>query len=124
MALLIYAVLILMLLALGLLLWQFDRLGKRLQSLEQTLKTLQAERAAFPAEFRKLLASGGPTELISIEILNPMELAAQQSRLASTLGSLTPSLVRRIVHNEAIKIVRQELEKHGAKAQVRFHGAG
>lgn len=124
MALLICTTLFLMLLTLGLLLWQFDRLGKRLQSLEQTLQTLQAERAAFPTEFRKLLASGGSTELISIEILNPMELAAQQSKLASTLGSLTPSLVRRIVHNEAIKIVRKQLEKHGAKAQVRYHGAG
>ena len=124
MALLICAALFLMLLTLGLLLWQFDRLGKRLQSLEQTLQTLQTERANFPAEFRKLLATGGSTDLISIELLNPMELAAQQSKLASTLGSLTPSLVRRIVHNEAIKIVRRELEKYGAKAQVRFHGAG
>lgn len=123
MAMLMSAAFVLMLLALGLLLWQFDRLGKRLHKMEQALLTLQGEKATFPPDFRKLL-SGGQTELISIQILNPMELAAQQSKLASALGNLTPSLIRRIVHNEAIKITRRELERHGAKAQVRLHGTG
>lgn len=123
MVMLMSAAFVLMLLALGLLLWQFDRLGKRLHAMEQALLALQGERASFPADFRKLL-SGGQTELISIQLLNPMELAAQQSKLASALSNLTPSLIRRIVHNEAIKITRRELERHGAKAQVRLHGAG
>lgn len=123
MAMLMSAAFVLMLLALGLLLWQFDRLGKRLHAMEKTLQTLQGDRAVFPADFRKLLSTS-QTELISIQLLNPMELAMQQSKLASALGSLSPSLLRRIVHNEAIKITRRELERHGAKAQVRLHGTG
>lgn len=117
------AALALLMLALGILLWLFDRLSKRLLMIEQALQALQSERGSFPADFRKLLSSDS-CELISIQLLNPMELAAQQSKLASALGSLTPSLIRRIVHNEAIKITRKELERHGAKAQVRYHGAG
>jgi hypothetical protein len=123
MTLLICTVLFVMIFALGLLLWQYDRLGKRLHAMEQTLLSLRDEKAAFPDDFRRLLSSS-QTEVISIQLLNPMELAAQQSKLAGVFGSLTPSLVRRIVHNEAIKITRRELEKHGAKAEVRFHGAG
>jgi septal ring factor EnvC (AmiA/AmiB activator) len=123
MVLLICTALFVMLLALSVLFWQYNRLGTRLREMEQTLASLRAEKAAFPEDFRRLLAAG-QSEVISIRLLNPMELAKRQSRLAGVFGTLTPSLIKRIVHNEAIKITRKELEKHGAKAEVRFHGVG
>lgn len=60
----------------------------------------------------------GPRTRITIEILNPMELAAQQHWIAGTLGSLAPALVRKIVNEMAMRIIRDELVKYGAKAEL------
>jgi hypothetical protein len=50
---------------------------------------------------------GGTRRLISVEILNPIELAGTRGRIAGIAGSLAPGLTRRIVYDQTLKILRQ-----------------
>lgn len=78
-----------------------------------------AALSAPPLESGAVLRPG----LISIEILNPFELAARESRLAGTLSGLTPRLVQRLVLQRAAQMLRQELALRGVTAEVREHHA-
>ena len=59
--------------------------------------------------------------LISVEILNPMELAVRDSRLARTFGSLTPELVRREAYREITRRLIVQLKEQGVVAEVKLH---
>ncbi|MFT4264225.1 MAG: hypothetical protein QM572_12635 [Nocardioides sp.] len=61
----------------------------------------------------------GPRRVITIEILNPLELAASQSRAARLLGGLTPTVITRIVYDQASKQIMETLEDEGVAAEVR-----
>ncbi|TSE01983.1 hypothetical protein FOS14_00900 [Skermania sp. ID1734] len=64
----------------------------------------------------------GHGRLLSVEILNPIELATSQAKFAGAVaGSLVPGLVRQIVYEQAAKILNEELPKQGVKAEVRIH---
>jgi len=60
-------------------------------------------------------------EHITIQLLNPMQLAARQSRFADRFGTLTPALIRRMVYQKAAVVVRQQLQDYGAEAEVAVH---
>lgn len=64
-----------------------------------------------------------PRTLICIEILNPLELAAKESWFADKFGSLSPALIKKLVHSQAVKITHEHLAAHGAHAQVKIHRA-
>ncbi|HWY24197.1 MAG TPA: hypothetical protein VNX47_04720 [Nevskia sp.] len=70
-----------------------------------------------------LTALGRPS-LISVEILNPMELAVKESALAKAFGSLTPDLVRREVYKEIYRRLCVQLQEQGVVAEVRLHDGG
>jgi hypothetical protein len=59
--------------------------------------------------------------VITIEILNPIELAGSRGWWASIAGSLAPGLTNRVVYDEAIKLVRTQLAAHDVVADVRLH---
>jgi hypothetical protein len=59
--------------------------------------------------------------VITIEILNPIELAGSRGRWAGIAGSIAPGLINRVVYDQAIKLVRQQLAKHNVVADVRLH---
>jgi hypothetical protein len=60
--------------------------------------------------------------LITIEILNPIELAsARGGRFAGLAGSLVPGVTRRIVYDQTFKTLRRELDKMAVHADVRLH---
>jgi hypothetical protein len=59
--------------------------------------------------------------LISIEILNPAELAATRGRLAGLAGSVAPKLTQRIVYDQTVKILREQLVAQQVVADVRLH---
>lgn len=82
--------------------------------------TALAGSAEVPEPLRQLAREGTP--ILSIRILNPMELAAQKHWMAGVAGRVTPGLVRRIVAHEAAKIVRLELPKYGVVAEVEVIG--
>jgi hypothetical protein len=58
---------------------------------------------------------------ISIEILNPIELAGTRGRMLGIAGSIAPGLTRRIVYDQTVKILRGQLVKQHVVADVRLH---
>ena len=70
------------------------------------------------------LAVLGRSPLISVEILNPMELAVKESPLAKAFGSLTPELVRREVYKVVYQRLCTQLQEQGVVAEVRLHDGG
>jgi hypothetical protein len=60
--------------------------------------------------------------LITVEILNPLELAATRGgRIAGLAGSLAPGLTRRVVYDQTLKTLRSELGRMAVHADVRLH---
>jgi len=60
--------------------------------------------------------------LITIEVLNPLELAtARGARIAGLAGSIAPGLTRRVVYDQVFKTLRKELDKMAVHADVRLH---
>ena len=108
--------LLLNLAVLGLLLFRFARLQGEVAALRARSQGLAGGEAELPEDLRRMAREGA--SLLSIRILNPMELAAQKHWVAGVAGRLTPGIVRRIVSQEAAKIVRQELPKYGVIAEV------
>ncbi|MGQ0620263.1 MAG: hypothetical protein ACT4QA_10130 [Panacagrimonas sp.] len=114
------ALLVLNLIALLFLSGRYARVRRALMDLRDRGERL-ASAAPLPSGFEKMAADGAP--VIVISILNPMELAAQKHWVAGTLGRISPALVRKIVYQEALKIVSQELPKYGVVAEVRVVGS-
>ncbi len=94
-----------------------------LATLAQDQAALAAAWNALPADGARLLGNGGGA-LISIEILNPVDLASQESPLAGPLGRVAPGLIRKLVYQRAADMLRQQLGEHGVQAEVRIHGLG
>jgi hypothetical protein len=61
--------------------------------------------------------------IITVEILNPIELAASQVRAASLVGSWKPDTITKIVYNEAAKQMAAQLAEEGVVAEVLIHAA-
>lgn len=108
-----------LLLSLGLLAWVLQ-LRMQLVRLERETARL-AESVALQAPPALREAPGTPMR-ISIEILNPVELARKESWFAGAFGSLTPALLRRIVYARTLTIMQQQLEQFHVKADVRLTG--
>jgi hypothetical protein len=64
---------------------------------------------------------GRERQLLSVEILDPTEVAARRRRAFGLLGTLAPGLVRRVVYDQTRKILLRELAAHGVRADVRMH---
>lgn len=64
---------------------------------------------------------GGTRRIVSVEVLNPIELAGSRGRLAGLAGTLAPRLTRRIVHDQVLKILKQQLAEQHVVADVRLH---
>jgi hypothetical protein len=78
-------------------------------------------RAALDATAPAVAAPEGTRRLISIEILNPVELAGTRGRVLGVAGSLAPGLTRRIVYDQVAKILRSQLGARQVVADVRVH---
>ena len=63
----------------------------------------------------------GTRRIISIEILNPIELAGQRNRVFGIAGSFLPELTRRLVHDQTARRLRTQLVEHHVVADVRVH---
>ena len=64
---------------------------------------------------------GRDRRLLTIEIIDPSEVAATRGRALGLVGSLAPNLVRRVVYDQTRKIVLRELAAQGVRADVRLH---
>lgn len=96
----------------GLLVWQQWRTQRLLRELEAKVPALEISPAA-PT----------PPALITVEILNPMELAQRESRLAQAFGSLAPALIRRRVYDIVAQRLTEQIRAQGVEADIRVrHG--
>lgn len=79
--------------------------------------------AAVAATARSVVPSqvGRARRVISVEILNPIELAGSRNRVFGIAGSFVPDLTRRIVYDQTVKIMRKLLDEHHVVADVRVH---
>ena len=59
--------------------------------------------------------------IITVEILNPLEVAAKRVKLASVVGSVAPSVIAKVVYEQTAKIMRNQLSLQGVEAEVRLH---
>jgi hypothetical protein len=89
---------------------------RRVRTLEATLTELE-----LPAAPPLLPARERP--FITVEVLNPIELATAQSRAGALVGSVRPQMVTKIVYDQVAKRVLEGLEEEGAVAEVRVHVA-
>jgi hypothetical protein len=78
---------------------------------------VEAALAATPAA----VTVQGTRRMISIEILNPIELAGTRGRVMGIAGSLAPGLTRRIVYDQIVKTLRAELAEKQVVADVQLH---
>ncbi len=70
---------------------------------------------------RPAVSTTSTRRVITIEILNAIELAGTRGRLAGIAGSLVPGITHRVVYDQAIKLVRRQLAHHNVAADVRLH---
>jgi len=77
--------------------------------------------AASIEAMRPAASSSSTRRIITIEILNPIELAGTRGRLAGIAGSLAPGITRRIVYDQAIRNLRHQLVQEHVVADVRLH---
>jgi hypothetical protein len=70
---------------------------------------------------RPATSTSSPRRIITIEILNPIELAGSRGRLAGIAGSLAPGVTRRIVYDQAMRNLRRQLVQENVVADVRLH---
>lgn len=101
-------------------LWQ--RSQKQSRALQQETTGLQAASNALPADLDKLLGKQNK-RLITVEILNPIELAVDKTFLAKPLIGLSPGTLNKIVYAEARDIIAKQLPDFGVKAEVKIHAS-
>jgi hypothetical protein len=77
--------------------------------------------AAAVEAMRPPVSSSGTRRVITVEILNPIELAGTRGRLAGIAGSFAPGITRRLVYDQAIRTLRQQLVEQRVVADVRMH---
>jgi hypothetical protein len=97
----------------GVLAWYLLRPGDQPSPDERIARSLDARRPA--------TSTSSVRRIITIEILNPIELAGTRGRWAGIAGSLAPGLTNRVVYDQAIKLVRRQLGEHDVVADVRLH---
>jgi len=93
----------------------------RLRPTPYAQPTDEAVRAALDAFTQR---GTGPTkdrQFVSIEILNPIELAYARGRVLGIAGSFAPAFTRRLVYDQTVKTVRDELNQRGVVADVHVH---
>jgi hypothetical protein len=92
----------------GWLIATIDRMQRKLSALHERLH----EKSALPP------ASAAGTARIAIEILNPFELAARETRLAGAAARLAPRMIERIVYERAAGQIAQQMKEQGVEAEV------
>lgn len=83
-----------------------------------------AEHPAPDTALAAALPVPGPRRVITIEILNPVELAGSRNRLAGIAGSLAPRTTHRVVHDMVVKSLRRQLAEQQVDADIRLYVVG
>lgn len=65
-----------------------------------------------------------PGPLITIEILNAVEVAAQSSMIGGLIGRFAPDTIHRLVVRRTADAMRSQMTEHGVEVQVLVHEPG
>ena len=65
----------------------------------------------------------GKDRFVTIEILNPLEVAAAESQAARTVGGLTPAFITKLVYDRVKAEVEAKLAERGIEARVEIRRA-
>lgn len=110
--------------ALGMVWLLLNRAHKRLGRLESQIAAMGQELDAADRELAGLLAEVGGSRIV-VEILNPLVLAKDNSRLAGALSGVAPRMVRRRVYGEVAREMKRILGDYGVEARLDvFHPTG
>lgn len=101
-----------------LLLWL--RSHQQTQALLLEAASLATANTVIPANLNKLVMEH-KKRVITVEILNPTELAIAKSKFAKHLMSLAPDTINKLVYKEAREILAQQLPTFGVNAEVKIH---
>lgn len=89
-----------------------------LEQMRQKLLALQLRLQSTPSLPPQPLGSGAR---IAIQILNPFELAARETKLAAAAAKLAPKMIERIVYERAAVMITQQMAEQGVRAEVKVH---
>ncbi len=64
---------------------------------------------------------GRPRRFISVEVLNPIELARTRGRVLGIAGSLAPGLTNRLVYDQVVREMRRLFRAQRVVADVHVH---
>lgn len=103
-----------------LLLWLRSR--QQTQALQQEAAALAAASEIIPADLNKLVLDH-KKRVITVEILNPIELAVAKTVFARPLVGMSPGAINKLVYNEARDIIAKQLPDFGVNAEVKVHVA-
>jgi hypothetical protein len=78
-------------------------------------------RAALASLAEQGAASARVRQFISVEILNPIELATTRGRLLGLAGSFAPGFTRRLVYDQTVKELKRQLLAQHVVADVHVH---
>jgi hypothetical protein len=78
-------------------------------------------RAALAALARQGPPTARTRQFISVEILNPLELANTRGRLLGLAGSFAPGFTRRMVYDQTVKELKRQLVAQHVIADVHVH---
>lgn len=101
-----------------LLLWL--RSHQQTQALLLEVASLASAKTVIPANLNNLVMEH-KKRVITVEILNPTELAIAKSKFAKHLMGLAPDTINKLVYKEAREILAQQLPTFGVDAEVKVH---
>lgn len=93
------------------------RMAARDRRIGASLDALLQEAGAADA-FPDTGASGGNDMYLTVRILNPLEVASNNSRLAGPISGVAPGLLRRQVYDQMSNELQQELAGYGIEAEI------
>ncbi len=67
--------------------------------------------------------TAGKRRVITIEILNPLELATTRSRFGGVAGAVAPRALRKLVYEQTVKEMKLQMVDEGVVAEVGLHAA-
>jgi hypothetical protein len=77
--------------------------------------------ASLDATHRPPPSATSTRRIITVEVLNPIELAGTRGRIAGIAGSFAPGITRRIVYDQVLGRLRKQLADEKVVADVRLH---
>jgi len=92
------------------LVWQLHQQEKRLSELEDQMNTIQAM-----ADERR-----EPEPMITLSVRNALALARKESRSGKLLADRLPSVVKRMVYQEVMREMEEELGRRGIESDLRL----